>query len=148
MILGMNWLANHHVKMDYFSKEVTFSIPGQFNLVFKGTRRCLKIISAIKVERLMRNGGIGYLTCAIEVKEATKLKIEDIAMVWEFREVFPDDLPGLPPDRDIEFVIELVECTQPKSMTPYRMTPLELKELKAQLQELLDHSFIRPSVSP
>lgn len=142
VILGMDWLANHHAKMDCFSKEVTFSIPSQFDLVFKGTRRCPKIISAIKAKRLMRNGGIEYLTYAIEIKEAVELKIENIAMVRKFREVFPDDLPGLLLDRDIEFVIELVEGTQPISMAP-----LELKEIKAQLQELLDRGFICLSVS-
>lgn len=126
MILGMDWLANHHAKMDCFTKELTFSIPGQSDLVFKGTRRCPKIISAIKAKRLMRNGRIRYLAYVIEVKEAAELKIKDIAMVREFCEVFPNDLPGLPPDRDIEFVIELVEGTQPISMAP-----LELKELKA-----------------
>lgn len=142
MILGIDWLDNHHAKMDYFSKEVTFSIPGQPDLVFKGTRRCPKIIWTIKAKRLMRNGMIGYLAFDIEVKEEAELKIEDISVVREFHEVFLDDFSGFRPDRDIEFVIELVEGTQPISMAP-----LELKELKAQLQELLDRGFIRPSVS-
>lgn len=133
--------------MDCFSKKMTFSILGQSDLVFERTRRCPKIISTIKAERLMRNGGIGYLANAIVVKDIVELQIQDIAMVREFCEVFPDDLPGLPPDRDIEFVIKFVKGTQSISMASYRMTPLELKELKTQLQELLDCGFIRPSVS-
>ena len=69
-------------------------------------------------------------------------------MVNEFPYVFPDDLPGLPPDREVEFTIELVPRVAPISMSLYRMAPVELKELKTLLQELLDKVFIRPSVSP
>ena len=62
--------------------------------------------------------------------------------------MFPDDLPSLPPDRDVEFTIYLVPSIAPISMAPYRMTPLELRELKVQLQELVDKGFIKPCVSP
>ena len=63
-------------------------------------------------------------------------------------DVFPDELLGLPPHRDVDFVIELHPSTSPISMTPYRMAPVELQELKFQLRELLDKGFIRPSISP
>ena len=66
----------------------------------------------------------------------------------EFPYVFPDDLPSLPPDRDIEFKIELVSGTAPISRRPYRMPPNELAELKVQLQDLLENGLIRPSASP
>ena len=66
----------------------------------------------------------------------------------EFSDVFPDDISGLPPDRAIEFVIELILWTKPISIPPYIMAPAELKELKAQLEELLSKGFIRPSTSP
>ena len=66
----------------------------------------------------------------------------------EFLDVFPEDLPGLPPRREIQFEIELAPGTEPVSRTPYRMAPAELKELKIQLQELLDLGFIRASYSP
>ncbi|RVX08770.1 Transposon Tf2-2 polyprotein [Vitis vinifera] len=66
----------------------------------------------------------------------------------EYPDVFPEDLPGLPPEREVEFTIDLVPGTGPMSKAPYRMAPVELKELKVQLQELLDKGFIRPSVSP
>jgi hypothetical protein len=74
--------------------------------------------------------------------------LELIPVVCEFLDVFPDDLPGLSPDRDIEFTIELVPGTAPISRRPYRMPPNELAELKIQLQELLEKGFIRPSSSP
>jgi hypothetical protein len=75
-------------------------------------------------------------------------RIEEIPIVREFVDVFPEELPGIPPDREIEFTIDLLPDTAPISKAPYRMAPLELKELKDQLQELLDRGFIRPSVSP
>ena len=69
-------------------------------------------------------------------------------VVHEFPNVFPSDLLGMPPDRDIVFCIDLALGTQPISIPPYRMAPLEVKELKEQLQDLLEKGFIRPSVSP
>ena len=71
-----------------------------------------------------------------------------IPMVYEFPDVFPKDLPGLPPDRDVEFSIELEPGTAPISQLPYRMAPKELAEMKTQLEELLEKGFIRPSSSP
>jgi hypothetical protein len=65
-----------------------------------------------------------------------------------FADVFSDDLPGMPLDRDIEFIIKLQPGTAPISKRPYRMPPKELAELKLQLRELLDKGFIRPSASP
>ena len=69
-------------------------------------------------------------------------------VVCEYEDVFPDELPGLPLHRDVNFIIELHPGTSPISMTPHRMAPTELQELKVQLQELLDRGFIRPSTSP
>ena len=76
------------------------------------------------------------------------MKIEDILVAREYSDVFPDNLPGLPPDQEVEFVIDLLPGTAPISKTPYRMSPAEMKELKKQLQELLDKRFIRPSMLP
>ena len=75
-------------------------------------------------------------------------KVEEILVVCEYADVFSDELPGMPPDRDIEFIIELQPGTAPISKRPYRMPPKELAELKIQLQELLDKGFICPSTSP
>ena len=76
------------------------------------------------------------------------IRPEDIRVVREFLDVFPEELPGLPPQREIDFVIDLAPGVDPVSKAPYRMAPAELKELKIQLQGLLDIGFIRPSVSP
>jgi hypothetical protein len=82
------------------------------------------------------------------VDEAIVPEIQDIPVVCEFLDVFPEDLPGLPPERDVEFVIELKPAIAPISRRSYRMPPNELAELKTQLQDLLEKGFIRPSSSP
>ena len=74
--------------------------------------------------------------------------VGDIPVVCEFPDVFPEELPGLPPEREIEFTVELVPGTLPFAQTPYRMAPAELRELKRQLEELLEKGYIRPSFSP
>ncbi|VVA30995.1 PREDICTED: reverse mRNAase, partial [Prunus dulcis] len=89
----------------------------------------------------------GYLAHMVDTRKQ-ELKLEDIPVVRDFPDVFPDDLPGLPPQREIEFTIELLPGTSPISQAPYRMAPAELKELKVQQQELVDKGFIRPSFSP
>ena len=86
----------------------------------------------------------------IRVKE-TKSEtptLQYVNVVNEFSDVFPDDLPKIPPDREIEFGIDLLPDTQPISISPYHMAPAKLKELKEQLKDLLDKDFIRPSISP
>ena len=74
--------------------------------------------------------------------------LEDIPVVRDFPDVFPEELPGVPPDRDVEFVIDLIPGTVPIARRPYKMAPLELAELKKQLDESLKKGFIRPSSSP
>ncbi|KAA3477014.1 DNA/RNA polymerases superfamily protein [Gossypium australe] len=96
---------------------------------------------------MVRKGCEAFLTF-ISALEAKELSVRDVRMVKEFSDVFPEELLGLPPDREVEFGIELLPGTTLVSIAPYRMAPKELVELKAQIQELLDRCFIRPSVSP
>lgn len=77
-----------------------------------------------------------------------KVQLSEIPIVCEFPDVFPDEFPGLPHQRGVEFSIELVSGTQPISKAPYRMASNELKELKVQLQELIDKGFVCPNASP
>ena len=76
------------------------------------------------------------------------MRLEDIPVVKEFSDVFLDDLPGLPPNREIDFQIELAPWTEPISRAPYRMAPTKLKELKVQMEEMVNKGFVRPSTSP
>jgi hypothetical protein len=128
VILGMNWLAQHkailntdlrNIRLSYGHEEVLLSIP-----VAIPAKPFGKIYEAIIPE------------------------IQEIPVVCEFPDVFPEDLPGLPPERDVEFVIELKSGTAPISRRSYRMPPNELAGLKTQLQDLLEKGFVRPSLSP
>ncbi|KAL0551602.1 hypothetical protein IC582_010691 [Cucumis melo] len=130
-------------------KEVVFRKPGFAEVVFRGMRKAVSrsLISVLKAEKLLRKGCTAFLA-HIVVVQREKLKPEDVPVVKEFLDVFPDDLSGFPSDREIQFTIELLPGTAPISQAPYRMAPSELKELKMQLQELVDKGYIRPSVSP
>ncbi|KAL6329993.1 hypothetical protein AAG906_039908 [Vitis piasezkii] len=119
VILGMDWLASYHASVDCFGKKVTFSIPSQPDFSFEGKH----------VDKPLR-----FL--AYVVNEENDLKLEDIPIVRDYPDVFPDDLLGLPPKREVEFTIDLAPETAPIFKAPYRMAPMELKELKIQLQEL------------
>ncbi|KAL8108992.1 hypothetical protein AgCh_025186 [Apium graveolens] len=88
-----------------------------------------------------------YLAHMVDTKKETPT-LDEIPIVREFPDLFPEELPGLPPDREIEFSIDLILGAEPVSKTPYRMAPMEMKELANQLQELLDKGVIRPTVSP
>ena len=96
---------------------------------------------------MLNKGCQGYLAHVV-LNDITPSSVEEVRVVRHFPDVFPEDLPGLPPDRDVEFTIDLLPGTDPISLTPYRMAPAELRELKIQLQELVDKGFIQPSVSP
>ncbi|GJV37013.1 hypothetical protein Tco_1409490 [Tanacetum coccineum] len=86
---------------------------------------------------------------AKEVEDKSEMKrLEDVSIVQDFPEVFPEDLPGLPPTRQVEFQIDLVPGAAPVARAPYRLAPSEMKELSEQLKELSDKGFIRPSSSP
>ena len=92
----------------------------------------------------MIRGCLGDISSVVELGR-TKASINSVPVVREFADVFPEDLPSLPPEREVEFKIVLEPGTTPISRALYRMAPAELKELKLQLQELLDKGFIRPS---
>ena len=105
------------------------------------------LVLTMQAKRLLRKGCKRFLAYVLKSEETT-LKTKDISIVKEFPDVVSEDLLGLPPEREVEFTIDLVPGTGPISKTPYRLAPAELKELKEQLQDLLDKGFIRPSASP
>ena len=104
-------------------------------------------MTTMKASKMLQKLYQGYLAYAIEVRDSGS-RLEDIPVVREFSDVFPEDLTGIPPDREIDFQIELAPGTEPISKAPYRMAPLELKELKVQMEELMSKGFVRPSTSP
>ena len=104
-------------------------------------------ISYLKARKLISKGCIYHFARVKDTKSETPT-LQSVNVVNEFSDVFSYDLPGIPPDREIEFGIDLLPDTLPISIPPYRMTPAELKELKEKLKDLLDKGFIKPSVSP
>ncbi|KAL0549546.1 hypothetical protein IC582_014031 [Cucumis melo] len=149
VILGMDWLAANHASIDCSRKEVTFNPPSMASFKFKGggSKSLPQVISAIRASKLLSQGTWGILASVVDTRE-TDVSLSSEPVVRDYPDVFPEELPGLPPHREVEFAIELEPGTVPISRAPYRMAPAELKELKVQLQELLDKGFIRPSVSP
>ncbi|GJU15631.1 hypothetical protein Tco_1143597 [Tanacetum coccineum] len=113
--------------------------------------KSLSIISCEKAQKYIEKGCQLFLA-QVTVKEnkdkSEEKRLEDVPTVRDFPEVFPEDLPGLPPTRQVEFQIDLVPGAAPVARAPYRLAPSEMEELSTQLQELSDKGFIRPSSSP
>ncbi|KAI0500013.1 hypothetical protein KFK09_018221 [Dendrobium nobile] len=147
VILGMDWLSQYEAQIDCLKKQVSLLVAGE-RVVFQGLRGVLSsLVSALEVSRMWKKG------CPVFLASVRDLNLEvgsvsEIPVVREFADVFPEELVGLPPDRDVEFSIDVFPGTAPISKAPYRMAPKELSELKVQLQELVDRGFVRPSVSP
>src|SRR5262249_26146376 len=148
IILGMSWLTRVKALVDCRSKTVSFVRSDGKKASFVGeaavTRKSeLCSFELIENEEKESEDYFGKLE-----DEKERPDLDSIPVVREFSDVFPDELPGLPPKREIDLEIELMANTEPLSKAPYRMAPVELQELKKQLQELMDQGFVRPSVSP
>ncbi|GJS83928.1 putative reverse transcriptase domain-containing protein [Tanacetum coccineum] len=154
VIIGMDWLAKYHALIVCDEKVVR--IPyGNEVLIIRGdscdSGSKLNIISCTKTQKYIEKGCQVYLAQVTSKKAEDKSeerRLEDVPIVREFPEVFPEDLPGLPPARQVEFQIDLVPGAAPVARAPYRLAPAEMQELSTQLQELSDRGFIRPSSSP
>jgi hypothetical protein len=127
VILGMSWMKEHKALLDIAARTMQLDSP----------------VHDIIVLQLPTHPVI-----ASSLHHLVAPSLEDIPIAHEYPDVFSDDLSGMPPDRDVEFTIELQPGTAPISRRPYKMTPKELAELKVQLNELMDKGFIRPSSSP
>ena len=143
VILGVDWLHYNRANIHCYEKMVTFHRPGLLEVTFVGEHSGVRhiVISAMRAKRLLKKGCQGYLAHVV-LNDNTPSNVKDVRVVKYFPDVFPDDLPGLPPNRDVEFSIDLLPSTNPISLTLYRMAPAELRELKIQLQELVDKDFI------
>ena len=143
VIVRMDWLALYHVVLDCFSKKVTFQIGCGSRVSFYADRGGGPTRSLIEMKNkwLGKNGGHHFLfTIPREIKR--KVAMDCIPQVCDFADVFPDELPGLPPHREMDFSTDLYPGTDPILVAPFRMAPVELKELNLQLQELQGKGFI------
>ncbi|KAK1611657.1 hypothetical protein QYE76_035330 [Lolium multiflorum] len=129
VILCMNWLEANGALIDCVNKTVSLKSPDGSRTIYQVDKH-----TQIEVE--------------LQLNSMKEVKLEDIPVVNEFQDVFPAELPGMPPDREIEFTIDLIPGTTPIAKAPYKMGPKELKELKVQLDDLEHKGFIQESVSP
>ncbi|GJR10543.1 putative reverse transcriptase domain-containing protein [Tanacetum coccineum] len=156
VIIGMDWLAKYHavivcdeklVRVPFGDKILIFHGDGSNN----GHESRLNIISCTKTQKYLLKGCPIFLAHVTTKKAEDKSKEkrpDDVPIVQDFLEVFPEDLPGIPPTRQVEFQIDLIPGAAPVARAPYRLAPSEMKELSDQLKELSDKGFIRPSSSP
>jgi hypothetical protein len=128
----MDWLSKHKVLIDCAKKSVKFTTPDGKELWFVA-------------EPVVTTKGV--VNCA-KVNQMDAIQRSEVPVVNEFPDVFPEELPGIPPNQDIEFVIQLKPSTAPIYRTPFRMTTPELAELKEHINEFLEKGFIHPSSSP
>ena len=135
VILGMDWLSKYQANLDCAAKSVTLVHPSGDIVKYWSPSSIPPLAMSLPESELY----------AMDV--LPPLEIHDVPVVCDFPDVFPEELPGMPPDRSVEFVIELVPGTAPISKRPYRMPPEELAELKKQLEELEGKGFIQPSTS-
>ncbi|KAJ9547300.1 LOW QUALITY PROTEIN: hypothetical protein OSB04_019843 [Centaurea solstitialis] len=149
VVLGMDWLSENRARILCYEKIVKIRTPeGKTMYVYRDRKKgSMGIITTIKANKCLRNGCATYLAYAIDAK-LEKRTVQGVPVVSEYLEVFPDDLPGLPPEREVEFRIDLVPGVAPIARAPYRLAPTEMQELMKQLQELLEKGFIRRSSSP
>ncbi|GJT96243.1 putative reverse transcriptase domain-containing protein [Tanacetum coccineum] len=155
-IIGMDWLVKYQAIIVCAEKIVRIPWGNETLIVHgdgsnRGNEARLHIISYTKTQEYMLKGCPVFLA-NVTTKEtedkSEKKRLEDVPIVRDFPDVFPEDLPGLPPTRQVEFQIDLIPGAAPVARAPYRLAPSEMKELSEQLKELSDKGFIRPSSSP
>eukprot|EP00253_Pinus_taeda_P022348 PITA_22348 len=151
ILIGMDWLEKHWSLVDCKTKVIYYRDQQGNRKEMQGIKQPVQVrpITANQLIKCIRKGCQVY---AIQVGYANSkdksISLHSIPIIQEFTDVFLEEIPGLPPRRNIDFTIELIPGAAPVSRAPYRMSTPELTELKMQLQELLDKEYIRPSVSP
>ena len=138
VIFGMDWLGQHCAHLDWFERRVVFRPVGEREFSFRGnlSLRRQPVLSFLEARSLISSTCPIFLACLVSLTagESSDSRVPyDVPVVSEFVDVFPDELPGLPPHREVEFGIDLVPGATPISKAPYRLSPAELKELKQQL---------------
>nr|GEW81294.1 putative reverse transcriptase domain-containing protein [Tanacetum cinerariifolium]GEW82212.1 putative reverse transcriptase domain-containing protein [Tanacetum cinerariifolium] len=145
VVIDMDWLSKYHAKILCAEKVVNISIDCETLIIRRDRSKTrLNLLSCIKTKRYISRGCQIFMIQVMEKKKSDEKRIEDIPVVREFPDVFPEDLPGLPPIRQVEFQIDLISGAAHVARIPYRLAPLEMQELSKKLQELIDRGFIRP----
>ncbi|KAJ0813355.1 putative nucleotidyltransferase, Ribonuclease H [Helianthus annuus] len=148
IVLGMDWLSHNQAQIACDKKLIIIKTPSGESVTIQGDTLygLPSNVSILRVSQCLKGGCVIYMA-QVTVNDP-KPKIEDIPIISEYSDVFPDELPGLPPERQVEFRIDILPGSVPIARAPYRLTPTEMKELRTQLDELLEKGFIQPSSSP
>lgn len=127
----MDWLSLYHAILDFYAKTMTLDMPNILRIEWIGLKDSYpsKVVSYIWAQNLIDRRCLAYLAFIFDIVSVPPF-IDSIPVVYEFPDVFSTDLPRVPPDRDIDFPINLKPDTKPISIAPYRMTLAKLKELK------------------
>ncbi|XP_031116619.1 uncharacterized protein LOC116020274 [Ipomoea triloba] len=143
VVLGMDWLSAYKAKIICDKQQVILKIAEGDRVTYRGiiTKPGIKLVYMLKVKKYVMNNHEAYL-CMVRDLDSMEETLDQIAVVRDFHDVFLEEIPDMPPEREIEFAIDLVPGTVPISKTPYRMASKEMQELKEQLQELLDKGYI------
>ena len=138
VIIGMDWLGPHRAEILCYEKAVRLNLPNHDTLVIYGDKpgKSLRIISCMKAQKYLQKKYCAFLAHVVDNKKKIK-EIKGIPEVRDFPDVFPEDLPGIPPTRQVEFRIDLIPGATPIARAPYRLAPAEMQELSSQLDELL-----------
>jgi hypothetical protein len=150
VLIGMDWIVAHKTKSDCYNKTLECKDEEGRNITLQGIEKHVSVrqISTLQVNKYCRKGCPLYEIQVLNSVENSKPILEDHPILREYKDVFPEELPGLPPRKDIFFSIELVPGAVPVSRTPQRTSTPELVELKLQLKDMLDKGYIWPSLSP
>ncbi|KAI3685861.1 hypothetical protein L6452_35122 [Arctium lappa] len=149
VVVGMDWLSKNQAEIVCSKKMIRLPVAnGEAIIIYgEGRKGDVAIISVIKARKCLAKGCLSFLAYVIDTK-LDQRKSEGVRVVREFPDVFPEDMPGLPPDRVVDFRIDLIPGAAPIARAPYRLAPTEMQEKVVQLQDLLEKGFIRPSSSP
>ncbi|XP_071728408.1 uncharacterized protein [Rutidosis leptorrhynchoides] len=143
VVLGMNWLSCHKASIKCHKRLISFPLSDGTRVIARGEWGGFgcPLISMMKARKSIAKGCDTFLAYVIDAKKEKKM-VADIAVVRDFLEVFPDELPGFPPVREVEYRIELMPGSKAVAKSPYRLAPSEIRDMMTQIQDLLDRGFI------
>ena len=132
VIVGMDWMDSYDAEIICRHKQIRVRTPSGGELLIQGDlpKRTVALCSAARARQYLQHSGTEYLAYVVDTHvNEEKKSVNEVSVVREFSDVFPDDLPGIPPERQVEFKIDLIPGAAPVAKAPYRLAPPEMKEL-------------------
>ncbi|XP_076914673.1 uncharacterized protein LOC143573761 [Bidens hawaiensis] len=148
IVLGIDWLSDNHARIIFNKKAIELQAPNKRTIQIAGDKDVgqASIISMIKSKKCLNQCCLEFMAYVAEEPKPKETK--DVLIVAEFSDVFPDELPGIPPNREVEFRIDLIPITTPIAKAPYQLSPMEMKELKKQLDDYWKKGLFVQALEP